>query len=88
MMPDVVPMPSRLIVIRIAFDEEAAVWYVEHSDLPGLRAEAATADGLMQRIPALVADLMEENGGTGEAREIPIEIIASRGTRVHLRASA
>ncbi len=88
MMGDVVPTPSRLVVVRIAFDEEAAVWYVEHSDVPGLHAEGPTADALMQRIPALVADLVEENGGTRDTGEIPLEIIASRASRVHLRSSA
>ena len=54
-------MRSHLILIKIARDEEAGVWYVEHSDVPGLRAEAETADALIARLPGLLTDLIEEN---------------------------
>jgi len=83
-------MASRLILVKIAHDDEADRWYVEQSSLAGLSAEAATADDLMKRIPAMVADLIEENGfeDGGDASEVPLEIIASQASRVRLRETA
>ncbi len=48
--------------IRIARDPAADVWSVEESDVPGLGAEAATADALIARLPVIVADLRDEGG--------------------------
>jgi predicted RNase H-like HicB family nuclease len=77
---------SRLVVVKIAFDGQAGVWYVDHSDVPGMRAEADTADELMNRIPDLIADLVEENGLDGQpgdaVPELAVEIIASHSTRI------
>lgn len=86
-------MSSRLIVVKIARDEEARVWFVESCTLPGLSAESPTADQLMARIPGMIADLLEENGfpddGDGhEVCEVPIEIIASQSSRVRLEHAA
>ncbi|KMO17931.1 DUF1902 domain-containing protein [Methylobacterium platani] len=52
--------------IRIAHDPEADVWYVEESDVPGLRAEAPTVDA---RLPVIVADLRDEDG------PVPVDIV-------------
>jgi len=77
---------TKLIVVKVAYDPEARVWYVEHSDIAGLRAEAETADALFNRIPEMLVDLIEENeGGTGEYH---IEIIASANKRVHVPEAA
>ena len=46
-------MRSHLILIKIARDEEAGVWYVEHSDVPGLRAELVQMQVALQRDPSL-----------------------------------
>jgi Domain of unknown function (DUF1902) len=85
------PSPSRLILVRIAYDHDADVWYVEHSDVPGLRAEGPTADALMERIPGILSDLIEENGldgGTDDMDEVAVEIIASASARVKLYEAA
>ena len=47
--------------IRIARGPEADVWYVDASDVPGLSAEAPTADALITRLPVIVADLRDED---------------------------
>ena len=33
------------INVELAFDPDAEVWFVKHSDVRGLRLEAATVDG-------------------------------------------
>ncbi len=84
-------MRSHLVLIKIARDEEAGVWYVEHSDVPGLRAEAETADALMGRLPDLLTDLLEENGaelGLASAGEIVVEVIASHAMKLQVPEAA
>ncbi|WP_414470742.1 DUF1902 domain-containing protein [Microvirga sp. M2] len=79
-------MPSRLIVVKIAYDDEAAVWYIDQSTLVGLRAEAPTADALIDRIPTMITDLLDVGGGG--VFEVPVEIIASTRTSVTIHEAA
>ena len=82
-------MIGSLIVVKAAYDAEARVWFVEDSDLHGLNAEAATLEALVDKLPNVVADLLEANGfDAAGAREVPIELIAHARTRVRLGASA
>jgi predicted RNase H-like HicB family nuclease len=80
-------MRDTLIVVKAAWDPEAAVWWVEHSDLPGLNLEAESLDALRDKLPGAVEDLIEAAGQTGE-RELQIEIIAHAHARVRLGAAA
>ncbi|MGH6840958.1 MAG: DUF1902 domain-containing protein [Methylocella sp.] len=81
---------SRSIVVRIAHDEAAGVWFIESSDLAGLSGEAETVEALMRRIPGMIVDLVEENGFDDGASiaEVPVEIIASMHARVQLHRAA
>ena len=83
-------MRSRLVLVKVFFDDEAGVWTVEHSSLPGLAAEAATFEALIDRLPSMIADLIEENGFEGEfdVGEIALEVVASHARRVVLPAAA
>jgi Domain of unknown function (DUF1902) len=83
-------MESRLIVVRLAYDDDARVWFIQNSDLPGLAGEAPTVEALIERIPGMIADLIEENGfGDGaEVAEVQVEIIASAHARVRLHHAA
>ena len=72
--------PGRVIVVKAAYDSDAGVWYVEHSDLPGVNLEAPTLDRLRELIPAAVLDLLEAKGDTGPF-DVPIEIIAHASAR-------
>jgi hypothetical protein len=59
------------ITVRAAWDDEAGVWYIEHSSLPGLHLEAATPIELYDKLPGAIEDLLE---GSGE-REVAFEFI-------------
>jgi hypothetical protein len=48
-------------MIKIAFDEEAGVWFIASSSVPGLSGEAPTQAALKKRIPKLLADLARAN---------------------------
>jgi hypothetical protein len=75
----------RLIVVTAKYDDEANVWYVEESNVPGLRTEAPSLEALRAKLPGLVEDLVEINQLDFRG-EVPIEVIAHARTTVTLAA--
>jgi hypothetical protein len=75
-----------LVVVKVAYDPEARVWYVESSDLAGLNVEAPTVEKLQEELPLAVADLIEAAGESGDF-DIPIEIIAHSSLRARRQAA-
>ena len=73
----------RIAVVKAAHDDEAGVWFVEHSDVEGLRVEGETFEAFCSNVANAVADLLEEEN-SGE--EIPIEIIAHASLRARITA--
>jgi hypothetical protein len=63
---------DRSITVKAAWDAEAEVWYIEHSDLPGLHIEAETPIALYDKLPGAIEDLLEGSG----TREVSFEFIA------------
>ena len=59
------------ITIKAAWDDEAQVWYVKESNLPGLHIEADTPVELYSKLPGAIEDLLE---GSGE-REVSFDFI-------------
>lgn len=47
--------------VHLAFDDEAGIWYVGDSDIPGLRLEASDPLELVRRISETAAELVELN---------------------------
>ena len=58
------------ITIKAAWDDEAQVWYVKESSLPGLHIEADTPVELYSKLPGAIEDLLE---GSGE-REVSFDL--------------
>lgn len=54
-------MEQKVLRVDIGFDDEAKVWYVCNSDVPGLAAEAATEDALVELLQVRVPELLELN---------------------------
>lgn len=84
-------MDTSLIVVKAARDDDARVWFIESSDVPGLNLEADTLDSLIEKLPGAVLDLIEEGALGSEAQaggEIPIELIAHAGTRLRIPVAA
>ena len=48
--------------IRVEWDAEAGVWYVEDSNVPGLVGEAATLEAMMALLQVRVLEMLEESG--------------------------
>lgn len=80
-------MAGRLIVVKAVWDEEANVWFVGHSDLPGLNVEAPTVEQMMQKLRDAIMDLLEcEDDDVG--LEVPIELITHTSMRVRVPDAA
>ena len=71
----------RVAIVKAAFDEEACVWYVEHSDIEGLNVDGETFEAFRSKIADATADLLE-----GESGDVVIEIIAHASVRAHVAA--
>lgn len=74
-------------MIHAKFDNEARTWIATSDDVPGLCAEAATFEELVEIVVGLVPELLlandklamsEKNGG------IPIHIMAERQAIAHI----
>jgi hypothetical protein len=68
-------------VVKAAHDDDAGVWYVEHSDVEGLRVEGETFEALCRNVANGISDLLED-----EDDETHVEIIAH--TSLRARAAA
>jgi len=61
--------------ITVCHDEKEGVWFVQASDVPGLNAEVATLDALVDAIADLAPDLVAANlPGTVHEGGAPISL--------------
>jgi broad specificity phosphatase PhoE len=81
MLPQAERRNMRLAVVKAAHDDEAGVWYVEHSDVGGLHVEGESFEAFCRNVASAVADLLE-----GEGDEVHIEIIAHASIRARVAA--
>ena len=72
---------------EISRDEEAGVWYVSDTDVPGLVAEADSERDLMRKIRELVPELYQMNRHLFDqpsVDEIPLRMTSSRLETIRL----
>jgi len=55
----------RVAVVKAAHDDEAGVWYVQSSDVEGLRVEGDTFEAYCRDVAVGVADLLEGQEAAG-----------------------
>lgn len=53
--------------VVVAYDDEAEVYYVDRTDVPGLNAETETAEEMFRILPELVMDMLVSNNVLGAA---------------------
>lgn len=77
-------MQPTSIIVRADWDGEANVWVATSTDIAGLALESETLDGLMDKVPGALSDLIELNGAptASETAEIPFYIMAEKLGRV------
>ncbi len=63
--------------VRAEWDEEASVWVATSDDVPGLVTEAATMEGLIEKLKIIVPELLEANGVKID-QGVPFEIMTRR----------
>ena len=68
-------MTDRLIVVRVAYDPEAKVWWTESSTLFGVNAEAETLDEMREKLPDIVRDMIEANEPDLAGCDVDLEIV-------------
>jgi hypothetical protein len=66
------------LAVKAAWDPEAGVWFIEHSDLPGLHIEAETPLELYDKLPGAIEDLLEGSG----AREVTFELTTTGHVKI------
>ena len=72
---------------EISRDDEAGVWYVSDTDVPGLVAEAASERDLLLKIRELVPELYEMNPHLFEQpmlKTIPLRLVSNRLETIRL----
>jgi len=74
----------RVAVVKAAHDDEAGVWYVQHSDIEGLHIEGDTFEAFCTNVAGAASDLIE--GGSDGDSEVQIEIIAHASVRARVAA--
>jgi predicted RNase H-like HicB family nuclease len=77
---------GNLIIVKATWDPEARVFVAESDDVPGLVTEAESIEALRVKLPGIIQDLLDVEGG--EEIEIPIEIVAHASTRVRVSSRA
>lgn len=70
-------------IISADWDQEAGVWVATSDDVPGLATEAATLEALLDKLRAMVPELLELNGAMPASRDIPYRVVAQRHETVH-----
>lgn len=69
---------DRKFFVTAEWDDEAGVWYVSDSDVPGLATEASTMDELLRKLRVMVPELLELNGVIGhEHPGVPFSLMAN-----------
>ena len=80
-------MPRTEFIVRAEWDDEAGVWYVSDSDLPGLVAEAETVDALREKVIARAPELAALNRHLIDWEpdgDIPVHLMAERLDRIRV----
>jgi len=77
---------EKALFVRAEWDEEAEVWVATSDDVPGLVAEADTAEALLAKLHILIPELLDANGYP-DAGEVPFELFTRRFDVAHRQAA-
>lgn len=79
------PPAKHVYFVKAEWDAEAEVWYVSHTDVPGLVAEADSPEELLALLQTLVPEMIEANGDDGDPT-IPYSVVLDHLQAVRSRA--
>jgi predicted RNase H-like HicB family nuclease len=75
---------NREFRILVAYDDEAQVWFVNDSDVPGLNAEADTQEELRIKLLAMIPELLELNYPA--PHEVSLDLLIQSEQRLEISA--
>jgi len=73
----------KVLTVKAIWDQEVSVWVATSEDVPGLVAEAATAEKLEKKLQAMIPDLLEANGKPCGEMGVPVHLLTERNFMTH-----
>jgi predicted RNase H-like HicB family nuclease len=72
-------MNAQRYTVSCNWDDDAKVWFVADTDVPGLATEAATVEELERKLLTMIPELLGLNAANGAAvQSVPFELIARK----------
>jgi predicted RNase H-like HicB family nuclease len=71
-------MSTKSYTVACLWDDEAQVWYVAETDVPGLATEAATLEEMERKLLQMIPELLELNNADQPRQRVPFELIARK----------
>lgn len=72
-----------VIRIKAQWDADARVWVATSDDIP-LVTEAESVEALMNKLPSLIQDMLDDGPDT----DVPFELVAHHASTVKVRCAA
>lgn len=66
--------------VSATYDPESQVWWAESDDIVGLVSEAPTLDELVERVLAVVPELLQANGVTAD--RVDLQFVTTRSVEL------
>lgn len=76
----------KVLFVRADWDEEARVWVAMSDDVPGLVTEADTVEALVDKLQAMIPELLDANGYP-DGEEVPFELLTRQFQTVQRHAA-
>ncbi|NTJ42127.1 DUF1902 domain-containing protein [Agrobacterium larrymoorei] len=76
-------MKTACILVRVLWDEHAAVWVASSHDIDGMAVEAETVELLESRVLAAISDLHDLNGVECASRGLPVHFREDNTVKEH-----
>ncbi len=72
--------------VNCAWDDEAGVWYIAESNVPGLAVEAPNEEAMIEEILAAIPELLMANNVIEQPAEkdVPLELLWQRSQMLNL----
>jgi hypothetical protein len=76
----------KTFTVECEWDDEAKVWFISDSDVPGLSGEATTVEELSELLRSRIPELLALNcpDDIRQEREVPWQLIARKQDRIAL----
>jgi hypothetical protein len=76
--PEAMSLSMHTYTVTVRWDDEAALWYVDDSDVPGLATEAESLELMERKLGTLIPELLDLNAPSRPDGPVPFELIARK----------